>query len=160
MSWAKVRALLLSILLCEAAGIAGAVFTISSIPNWYNQLKRPFFAPPNWVFALVWNVLFLLMGISFFLIWVKRVQTSRQEWMKAIVSFLTQLGLNVLWSVIFFGLRLPAIALIEILILLAAILLTVVNFFKISKPAGYLLLPYLAWVSFAILLNAALVWAN
>ncbi len=142
-----------SILLCQAAGFLGSLFTTPAIPTWYQTLKKPFFTPPNWIFSPVWISLFVLMGVSLFLIW-RRV--DHPKFKRAFSFFSIQLVLNILWSGAFFGLRSPLLGLIDILLLWAAILLTLLNFFQISKWAGVLLLPYLIWVSFAALLNVAL----
>ncbi len=174
----KIIKLVISILICEGAGIIGSFFTAPAIKTWYVSLEKPFFSPPNWIFAPVWTVLFLLMGISLYLVWVKnwRVETPENESAKkawnpiseklwsgtwreenAVAIFVLQLVLNILWSVIFFGLKLPSIASAEILMLWVAILYTIVNFYRISKSASFLLLPYILWVTFAAVLNLS-VW--
>lgn len=143
--------LVASIVICEFAGIIGSVFTVPSISAWYINLTKPEFAPPNWVFAPVWTILFALMGISFFLIW--RQDVNRKDVKIALGIFAGQLVLNILWSIIFFGLRNPFGAFIEIVFLWLAIIATILSFVKISKFAAWLLLPYLLWVSFAAYLN-------
>lgn len=135
------------------AGVMGSVFTTSAIPVWYAGLVRPALAPPNWVFAPVWTVLFALMGVAAFLVW--RRGFARNAVRIALGVFVLQLALNVFWSAIFFGLRNPGAAFVEIIGLWLAILVTVVLFARVSRPAAYLLVPYLAWVSFAMYLNAA-----
>lgn len=142
-----------SILVCQAAGLLGSVFTSRSVSTWYLGLAKPSFNPPNWVFAPVWTTLFVLMGISLFLVWQ---QGSSQLRTVGLVLFFVQLGLNVAWSALFFGLRSPALALLEIGVLWLAILATTVAFWRVSRPAALLLVPYLAWVAFAAVLNAAL----
>jgi len=144
--------LIVSILICEGAGIVGSIFTVPAIKTWYASLNKPFFSPPNWIFAPVWIVLFLLMGISLYLVWA-----SPRLKKDAVLIFILQLILNVLWSIIFFGLKSPGLALFEILMLWFAILYTIVNFYRISKSASFLLLPYILWVTFAAILNFA-VW--
>jgi translocator protein len=141
--------LVVAIVLCQLAGIIGSVFTISSISSWYAELSKPFFSPPNWVFFPVWISLYLLMGISLYLVWKKGWKENK----KALSFFGIQLFLNALWSPIFFGLKNPLLAFIEIIFLWLAILLTIIHFYKVSKPAAYLLIPYILWVSFAALLN-------
>ena len=141
--------LIFAVLLSEGAGILGSFFTFSSIPTWYATLIKPSFSPPNFVFGPVWTILYALMGISLYLVWTSKAK-SRQY---AVKLFFVQLGLNALWSIIFFGLKSPGLALIEIIALWVAIFLTVKAFLKISKVASYLLYPYLAWVSFASILN-------
>lgn len=143
--------LIVSIIVCQAAGGVGSLFTTSSIPTWYASLKKPSFSPPNWLFSPVWITLFLLMGISLYLVWQK---TLKEKAVKiALVFFAFQLVLNILWSVIFFGIKAPFIAFIEIIILLVAILLTMITFFKVSRASALLLIPYIVWVSFAAVLN-------
>lgn len=150
--------LIISIVACELVGLLSTPFTIASIPTWYAGLLKPSFSPPNWIFAPVWTILYLLMGISVYLVWRKGIQNK--EIKIAIYYFLTQLFFNFLWSVIFFGLHQPFFAFIDITALLAAIVLTMTKFSKISKAAAYLLVPYLLWVSFAAILNAAIVLLN
>jgi tryptophan-rich sensory protein len=142
--------LVASIVLCQLAGLLGSLFTAPAIPTWYQTLKKPFFTPPNWIFSPVWISLFILMGVSLFLIW-RRV--DHPKFKRAFSFFLIQLVLNILWSGAFFGLRSPLLGLMDIILLWVAILLTILNFFKVSKVAGMLLIPYLLWVSFATLLN-------
>ncbi len=142
--------LLGSLLICQVAGFLGSLFTTPAIPNWYAELSKPSFTPPNWVFSPVWISLFVLMGISLFLIWRREGQPYVKT---ALMFFFIQLTLNTLWSIAFFGLKSPLLGLIDILFLWLAILLTIVTFFKVSIWAGLLLLPYLLWVSFATVLN-------
>ncbi len=140
--------------LSEGAGIVGSVFTMSSIPGWYTTLARPEFAPPNWLFGPVWTILFLLMGIAAFLVWRKGL--GRKEAKTALRIFVVQLVLNVLWSVIFFGLHNPGGAFVEIILLWLAIVATIYTFARVSRPAAWLLAPYILWVSFAAYLNYAI----
>ena len=139
--------LIISLVICQLAGVIGSFFNIKSIPTWYASLIKPSFNPPNWVFAPVWTTLFLLMGISLYLVWIKGFTKQ------ALIFFSIQLFLNILWSALFFGLKSPFLAFIEIIVLWAFILLTIIYFYRISKPAFYLLLPYILWVSFAAILN-------
>jgi translocator protein len=143
--------LLVSILLCQLAGVIGSVFTRSSLGDWYLLLEKPFFNPPSWIFFPVWTGLYTLMGISLYIVWGKGVQ--RPEVKLGLLLFGLQLGLNTLWSFLFFGLRSPYYAFIEIIFLWLAIFLTIFQFRKISKTASYLLLPYIIWVSFAAILT-------
>lgn len=145
--------ILLAIVSCEAAGFLGSLFTAPAIPTWYATLTRPEFAPPSWVFAPVWTTLFALMGIAAWLIW--RQGINRQVVKTALAIFALQLGLNILWSGLFFGLQSPGWAFFEIILLWLAIAATIAAFAKLSKPAAWLLAPYLAWVSFAAYLNYA-----
>ncbi|MBI2018800.1 tryptophan-rich sensory protein [Candidatus Daviesbacteria bacterium] len=143
--------LILSIGLCLGAGIMGSFFTVSAIPTWYQTLNKPIFSPPNWVFGPVWTILYILMGISLYLVWTKK---------KVPTVFWIQLILNAVWSVIFFGMRNPALALVDIIALWIAIVLTIKALYKINKLAGNLLIPYLLWVSFATVLNLAIIILN
>jgi translocator protein len=147
-----------SILLCQAAGIVGSFFTIQSVNTWYAGIKKPFFNPPSVVFGPVWIILYLLMGISFFLIWRKGAGSNDAK--NALSIFLVQLLLNSTWSFAFFGCRSPLAGLIVIIFLWAAILLTIGCFFKISRVAAVLLIPYILWVSFAVVLNGAIYIIN
>ena len=150
--------LLVSILICQMAGVVGSLFTRPSIPTWYAMLAKPSFTPPNEVFAPVWITLFILMGISLFLVW--RRDGSDPKAKKALALFLGQLALNVSWSVVFFGLHSIPGGLVIIIVLWLMIGLTLVSFARISRAAGILLTPYLLWVSFAAVLNAALCALN
>lgn len=143
--------LVVSILLCQFAGLIGSVFTASSLENWYLFLEKPAFSPPAWIFFPAWVTLYTLMGISLYLVWEKGLK--EQEVKKGMFIFGIQLGLNALWSILFFGLKSPYYAFVEIVLLWFAILLTILKFRKISKTASYLLFPYILWVSFAMLLN-------
>ena len=149
------KKLLLSILVCQSAGIIGSFFTVSGL-QWYATLSKPSFSPPNWVFGPVWITLYFLMGIALFLVW--RRGLDKKEVRLAFWFFIAHLSFNALWSVAFFGLRDVTIALSVILFLLAMIIRAVKQFWPIDKRAGYLLLPYLVWVSFATVLNYYL-WA-
>ncbi|MDD2732281.1 MAG: tryptophan-rich sensory protein [Candidatus Pacebacteria bacterium] len=140
-----------AVLVCEIAGIIGSFFTAPNISGWYNSLNKPSIAPPNWVFAPVWVFLYFLMGVSFYLVWIKGFKTKESK--KAGFLFSIQLLLNILWSVVFFGLKSPLFAFLEIIILWVFISMTIVNFLKISRIAGLLLVPYIIWVSFAAVLN-------
>lgn len=144
--------LVLAILLCEGVGILGSFFTVSAIPTWYATLTKPSISPPNFIFGPVWTMLYALMGISLYLVWTSNVKSKQQ----ALKYFFVQLGLNAMWSIIFFGLKKPGLAFFEIIALWIAIYLTIKAFKKISKMASYLLYPYLAWVSFASILNLSI----
>ena len=146
-----VLGLLIAIVICQLAGIVGGLFTASSVNTWYATLIKPSFNPPNWLFSPVWITLYGMMGIALFLVFKRGLDAEGVK--AALVLFVAQLIGNALWSVLFFGLKLPLVALLEILVLWILILLTMIRFFKISRPAGLLLLPYLLWVSFASVLN-------
>lgn len=146
--------LIISITICLFAGVLGSIFTTPAIPVWFASLAKPSYAPPNWIFFPVWTVLFIMMGISLFLIW--RMEMKDQIVRKAIFLFGAQLFFNILWSAAFFGLKSPIAGLIDISILWILILFTILNFMKLSRTAGFLLIPYLLWVSFAAVLNFAI----
>lgn len=133
------------------AGFVGSFFTFSSIENWYVYLNKPALNPPSWVFSPVWTVLYILMGIGLFLVWKRGF--DRKDIKIAMSVFGVQLVLNTLWSIIFFGTRNPGLAFVDILLLWVSILITTVLFFRISKIAAWLLVPYIVWVSFAAYLN-------
>ena len=133
------------------AGVIGAIFTTPAIPTWYAALKKPPFTPPGWIFSPVWITLYLLMGVSAFVVWSKGWGDSRVR--IALSLFVVQLVLNALWSLMFFGLRSPSAGFINIVVLWIFILLTMLYFFKVSTTAGALLVPYVLWVSFAAVLN-------
>jgi len=147
--------LIASIVICLIAGALGSFFTTPAIPTWYATLIKPSIAPPNWVFFPVWTALFIMMGISLFLVWQKSLQDQQVK--TALSIFTIQLILNVLWSAAFFGLRSPIAGLIVISILWVFILAMIPRFMKISRVAGLLLIPYLLWVSFASIINF-LIW--
>jgi benzodiazapine receptor len=146
--------LIVIILLCLATGYLGSIFTKQSIPNWYANLQKPAFNPPDWVFAPVWTALYVLMAVSAFIILSKDLHNPNVK--IALVVFLVQLLLNGLWTPIFFGAHLIFAALVEIIILWLSIILTIALFWKLSIPAALLLLPYILWVTFAVVLNAAI----
>jgi len=147
----KVIKLIVSIFICQSAGILGSIFTTPAISGWYTNLQKPSFAPPNWVFAPVWISLFTLMGISLYFFSEKGLKDKKVRLSLSI--FFIHLVLNTLWSIIFFGLRSPYLAFIEIIVLWFFIILTIVSFYKVSRKAAFLLLPYIFWVSFAAILN-------
>lgn len=143
-------ALIISILIAEAAGLLGSIFTFRSIPTWYATLKKPSFNPPSWLFGPVWTILYIFMGISSYMIWQRRGVADVKL---ALIVYGIQLALNALWSILFFGLKNPGLALVEIVFLWIAILATIILFWPINAYAGALLIPYLAWVTFASFLN-------
>lgn len=150
--------LVIAIGVSELAGIIGSVFTISAIPTWYAGLVKPALNPPSWIFGPVWTTLYALMGVAFFLVWKKGLE--RKEVKTAFAIFGSQLVLNTFWSIIFFGLHNPFWAFIEIIVLWLAILAATFAFYKISRLAAYLLLPYILWVSFAAYLNYSIWMLN
>jgi len=142
--------LVISIAIPLFIGFIGSFFTSSSVDTWYKTLKKPDFNPPNWVFSPVWTLLFILIGLSFYIIWKNNFGGKK---VLLLNIFFTQLFANLIWSLFFFGLRGPFWALIDIIVLWLAILVNIIVFYRVSKPAGILLVPYILWVSFAALLN-------
>lgn len=151
----KVKLLIFSIALPLVAGFIGSYFTIPSIGTWYSSLNKPVFNPPSFVFAPVWTLLYILMGISLYL-----VLSSKKIKDFALKLFIIQLLLNVSWSLVFFGLHNLPLSLLNIVLLWLSILWTIKEFLKISKNAGYLLYPYILWVSFASILNFSIFLLN
>lgn len=147
-------ALVAFLALCYAAAFVGARFTAASLGDWYASLAKPAWTPPGAVIGTVWSVLYTLMGVSAWLAW--RARAPRAAW----VAFGIQLALNVAWSALFFGLRSPALALVAIVALAIAIAATLALFWRASRWAGALLVPYLAWVCFASVLNASIWWLS
>ncbi|MCX6821702.1 MAG: tryptophan-rich sensory protein [Candidatus Aenigmarchaeota archaeon] len=147
----NIAKLILAIFVCQIAGAIGSMFTFSSIPTWYATINKPSFTPPNWLFGPVWITLYTLMGISLYLIWNKGLENKEVK--SSLFIFSAQLALNALWSILFFGLKSPFYAFVEIIILWIAIAVTIFKFYKISKNAGLILLPYIIWVSIALTLN-------
>jgi translocator protein len=153
----EILKLITGILICQAAGFLGSLFTTPAIPTWYAALRKPFFNPPDGIFGPVWTGLYFLMGISFFMVWRR---ADHPGFKTALIFFFIQLVLNISWSIAFFGLRSPWLGFLDIVLLWIAIILTTWAFYKISKGAGLLFLPYLVWVSFAIVLNLSLCALN
>jgi tryptophan-rich sensory protein len=142
-----------AILICFAAAGLGGLVTTPKIPNWYADLAKPDWTPPDWVFGPVWTLLYLMMAVAAWLVWRPSGFTGAKL---PLALFGVQLALNSLWSVLFFGLQRPGLAAIEIVVLWAAILVTTVAFWSRSSWAGALMIPYLIWVTFAMLLNFAI----
>ena len=155
----KITKILTLVVTCMAVGYFSGLITRSSILTWYPTLVKPSFNPPNWIFAPVWSMLYIMMRLAAGLVW-DRIDFEKEKTTQALTLFAIQLGLNALWSYLFFGLMNPMLAGIEIVILWLMIYETYTSFAKISKIAGYLFLPYLAWVSFATMLNASIWWLN
>ncbi|MEM0360367.1 MAG: TspO/MBR family protein [Candidatus Diapherotrites archaeon] len=150
----KIQLLAVCIIACLAAGFIGSIFTVSNIPTWYASIKKPEFTPPNWVFGPVWTTLYILMGIALFLVlengWNEKTRLPT-------AVFGLQLVLNTFWSILFFGYNLLFLAFVEIILLWLSIIATIFLFYKVSKKAALLLVPYLLWVSFASFLTYS-VW--
>jgi tryptophan-rich sensory protein len=153
----RVGKFIISIIICEGIGIIGSLFTFSEITTWYATLNKPFFSPPNFVFGPVWTTLYALIGISIVLVLEK---ASKKKKKMIIALFVLQLVLNFLWSVVFFGGHEVLLAFLVILALWGSIAGLIIMFKRISVPAAFLLVPYLLWVSFATLLNLAIVLLN
>lgn len=155
----KITRIISVVLTCLAIGYLSGTVTRSAITTWYPTLVKPVFNPPNWIFAPVWTLLYIMMGVAAGLVW-DRIESDKETVKKALIFFIIQLGLNALWSYLFFGLQNPLLAGIEIILLWLMIYETYLKFSKINKLSGYLMLPYLAWVSFATILNWSIWWLN
>jgi tryptophan-rich sensory protein len=155
LDWNKVIILIVSIVACFIAGGIGSLFTFKAIPTWYPGLRKPPYTPPNWAFGPVWTTLYLLMGISVFIVWQQGLETSST--ILGFVLFWIQLLINALWSLIFFGLKSKGGGVVTIVILWFLILATIITFFRVSSWSGALLVPYIVWVSIASYLNIG-VW--
>lgn len=151
MSLSSVIRLVVSVLACLAAGGIGGLFTYRAIPTWYRALKKPRYTPPNWAFGPIWTTLYILMGVSVFLVWNKGLTVHGAT--VAFTLFWIQLVVNVIWSVIFFGMKSKGGGVIIIIVLWLLILATTVISFGVSVWAGGLLVPYIVWVSTASYLN-------
>lgn len=147
----NITKLILSIVICQLAGIIGSFFTADSIASWYVTLNKPSFNPPNWIFGPVWITLYLLMGISMFLIWREGLKNKNVK--DAFTIFIVQLVINASWSIVFFGVQSLVGGLAVIIILDILVIICIKKFMKISKLAGFLLIPYLLWILFATILN-------
>ncbi|MCB2294629.1 tryptophan-rich sensory protein [Clostridium algoriphilum] len=142
--------LIISIILAEGVGYLSALLSMSA-SNTYKNFNKPFFSPPGWVFPIVWTILFFIMALASYRVWM--AGKSGKDVKKALLLYSIQLFANFLWSIIFFRFRLYAIAFLELLLLLIFILRTTFEFYKVDKIASYLMIPYIAWVSFAGVLN-------
>jgi len=152
MNKSQIFKLLASLALPLVLGAIAGLFTAEAVPEWYETLNRPPFNPPNWLFGPVWTTLYILLGISLFLIWK---QSASKERNLAIFVFLLQQALNFGWSFIFFYYNMIGFALIEIILLWISIIIMLVLFYKIKPMAAYINIPYLIWVTFATILNAS-----
>jgi benzodiazapine receptor len=153
----SIIALIISVLLAQGIGLLSGFLSMTA-PSAYENFNKPSFSPAEWVFPVVWTILFFLMAVAAYRIWLKG--KSGEDVRKALILYGIQLFLNFLWSIIFFRFRLYAIAFLELLLLLVFILLTTFEFFKIDKISGYLMIPYIVWVSFAGILNYAIWMLN
>lgn len=150
MTMRSVPALILFIVVVYAAAGIGSLFTAQSVNDWYVALSKPSWNPPSWVFGPVWTVLYGMMGVAAWLVWLRRREVSVTL---PLVLFFVQLALNVVWSLLFFGLQSPGAAFLEIIVLWLAIAATLLAFWRVAPLAGALFIPYILWVSFAAVLN-------
>ena len=155
----KISKILICVASCLAIGYLSGQVTRDAITTWYPTIIKPSFNPPNWIFGPVWSLLYTFMGIASGLVWAK-IDNDKELIKKALLFFVIQLVLNALWSYLFFGLHNPLLALIEIVVLWLMIYETYNQFQKIDKIAGYLFIPYLAWVGFALILNGNIWYLN
>lgn len=155
----KIVKIAIAVAICLVVGYGSSLVTQSSITTWYPTINKPSFNPPNEVFAPVWTILYVMMGVSAGLVWSKMeavpVLTKKALWV-----FVIQLILNALWSFLFFGLQNPFLALVEIMLLWLMIFETIKLFKPIDALASKLMIPYLLWVSFAMILNGSIWWLN
>lgn len=156
----KYTRILVLVATCLVIGYFSSLVTQESVDTWFPTINKPSFNPPNWVFAPVWTTLYIFMGIAGGLVWHEIDSPRKQEVKSAMLFFAIQLALNALWSYLFFGLKNPLLALIEIVLLWLMIYETYIKFARINKFSGYLFIPYLLWVSFATVLNASIWWLN
>jgi translocator protein len=150
-NWLK---LIISLIIPQAVAASGAYFTVTGSGSWYQQINRPEWNPPGWIFGPVWTVLYIMMGFAFYLVWKSDAAKGLKQ--KAMGFWIAQLIANFFWSFIFFGQQQPGWAFAEILLLWVLILLTIFAFARINKLAAWLLVPYISWVSFAAMLNFAI----
>jgi tryptophan-rich sensory protein len=154
----KVLKFIISIIICQSAGIFGSLFTIEAVPVWYATLTKPAFTPPRWVFGPVWISLYFLMGISLYIVWASESKTKTRK--VFFIVFGIQLILNALWSLLFFGLKSPSLGLVDIILLDIIVIITIIYAKSISKFAAILLIPYLVWIIIASILNFAILLLN
>ncbi len=153
------KKLTISLVVSHLAGIIGGYFTMDSVATWYQMINRPTFTPPDWIFGPVWFLLYTLMGIALYRIWQLRwFKKKRAKF--AMTLFSVQLFFNALWSAVFFGLQNPTYALVIISILFGLVIWNMSLFWSLDKKAGYLLLPYVLWLSYALVLNAGIALLN
>jgi tryptophan-rich sensory protein len=157
MKRSNILKLIASLVIPLAIGAIAGISTSKAIPGWYETLNKPSFNPPNWIFGPVWTTLYFLMGISLFLVWRQNASRERNN---AILVFITQLVLNFCWSFLFFHFHQIGLALVDIVLLWLCIFLMILLFYKIKPVAAYINIPYILWVTFATLLNAAYYFLN
>lgn len=150
--------LIIAIAICELTGILSSILSSTFNNPWFNDLDKPSWNPPASIFGPVWTILYLLMGLSLWLVWKSNKPANEKE--VAIIFFVIQLFLNFWWSLLFFKFHSPELALIDIVLLLIMILITTIHFFPISRAASFILIPYICWVAFATVLNASILLLN
>jgi tryptophan-rich sensory protein len=150
----------IAIVICEVVGVLGAIVTVGSIITWYDFLNKPSFSPPNWVFAVVWLILYALMGLAAYFVWKEHTKKLAKYIRKSLNLFGLQLALNFLWSFLFFGMRSALYGLIDIVFLWLVIIVTTIDFYRVSKRAAALMIPYILWVTFAMVLNIFILLLN
>ena len=155
----KILRIVVVLMTCLVVGYLSGMVTRESITAWYPTLVKPSFNPPNWIFAPVWTILYIMMGVAGGMVW-NRIEQDAENVKKAFMFFIIQLALNATWTLLFFYFHNPFLSLIEIILLWLLIFETYTQFKKIDKVAGMLLVPYLAWVSFAMVLNGSIWWLN
>lgn len=147
-----------SLALCFGAGLLGTIFVSDQINTWYDAIQKPFFTPPNWLFPVVWTILYIFMGVALWLVWEEDEDAADMRgW---VPLFIAHLIVNAAWTIFFFGFHATFIALIDIVLLIACIVLLILGACQVDKRAAWLLAPYLLWVSFATVLNGAIWWLN
>ncbi|OHT46194.1 TspO/MBR family protein [Flavobacterium tructae] len=149
----------IALVICLMVGYSASIVTRPSVETWYPTLIKPPFNPPNWIFMPVWTLLYIFMAVAAGLVWDK-IKEQKETVKMALGFFIIQLTLNAIWSYLFFELKNPMLALIEIVLLWLMIYETYLKFVKINKISGYLLIPYMIWVAFAAVLNASIWWLN
>lgn len=154
-NWSR---LIISIAITEGAGGIGSLFTFEAIPTWYASLSRSPITPPNWLFGPMWITLYFLMAIALYIVWSSG--RPRNEVILPVSLFFIQLALNVIWSILFFGLHQILFGAVEIVFLWFFIVATVIEFRPVSKVSAYFLFPYLSWGTVATLLNLSILWLN
>ena len=150
--------LILSILIPHLVGIGAGIATASSVQDWYPNLRKPSWNPPNWVFGPAWALLYTMMGVALYRVWGMGTDNPAVRW--ALILFGVQLVFNGLWSLLFFGMRSPGLGLVEVIFLWLSVVATTVAFGLLDPVSWFLLVPYVAWVTFAAVLNGAVWWLN
>ena len=149
----------IGILICLAAGLLGSMVTMPAVESmWFIDLNKPVFQPPNWLFAPVWTILYILMGVAAGIVYVEG--KNKMEGKTALILFAVQLVLNILWSFMFFGVHTLLGASVNIVLLWGTLLATIIYFFKLNRAAGWMMIPYILWVTFATILTITLFVMN